>query len=63
MKSTVNTVPGTVNVRRGAAAQTHSVTSSEEWEADILKDVVDQLPPVPDTPIVGSQKVWFREPI
>ena len=26
-----------------------------------IEDMVDQFPPVPDTPIVGSQKVWFRE--
>ena len=24
---------------------------------------MDQLPQVPDTHIVGNQKVWFREPI
>ena len=58
-----NTVPGTVNVRRGAAAQIPSVTSSEEGEAGILKDVVDQLTLVSDTPIAGSLKVWFMEPI
>ena len=58
-----NTVPGTVNVRRGAAAQTPSITSLEEGEADILDDMVDQLPQVPDTPIAGSRKVWFMEPM
>ena len=49
------------NVRRGAAAQTPSITLSEEEEADLLEDMVDQLPPVPDTPIVRSQNIWFRE--
>ena len=58
-----NTVPGTVNVRRGAAAQTPSITSLEEGEAGILKDMVDQLPQVPDTPIAGSQRVQFMEPV
>ena len=60
-KAVFNTVPGTVNVRRGAVAQTFSITSSEEGKADILEDRVDQLLPVPDTSIVGGQKVWFRE--
>ena len=50
-------------VRRGAAAQTPIITSLEDGEAGNLKDMVDQLPPVPDTPIVGSQKVCFMEPI
>ena len=58
-----NTVPGTVNVRRGAAAQTPSIRSLGEREAGILKDMVDQLPQVPDTPIAGSQRVWFMEPV
>ena len=57
-----NTVPGTVNVRRGAAAQKPTL-SSEEGKAGILKDMVDQLPHKPDTPIVGRQKVQFMEPI
>ena len=48
-----NTVPGTVNVRGGVAVQTPSI-SSEEGEADILKNIVDQLSQVPDTPIAGS---------
>ena len=51
-----NTVPGTVNVRRVTAAQTPSI-SSEEGKADILTDMVAQLPQVPDTPIAGSQRV------
>ena len=55
-----NTVLGTINVRREAGASTASITSSEEGEAGNLKDMVDQLPPVPDTPIVGSQKVWVH---
>ena len=63
VKSSFNTVPGTVNVRRGAAAQTPSITSLEEGEAGILEDMVDHLPQVPDTPIAGSQRVWFMEPI
>ena len=50
-------MPGTVNVRR--RAQTSSITSSEEGKADIFEDMVDQLPPVPDTQILGSQKVLF----
>ena len=62
-KSVFDTVACTVNVRRGAAAPTPSITLSEEGEADILGDIVHQLPPVPDTPIDGSQKVWFNEPI
>ena len=56
-------MPGTVNVRRGAAAQTPSITSLEEGEAGIFEDMVDHLPQVPDTPIAGSQRVWFMEPI
>ena len=35
----------------------------QESETDILKNMVDQLPQVPDTPIAGSQRVWFMEPI
>ena len=62
-KSVFDTVSGTVNVRRGASAQTPSITSSEKGEADILEDMVDHLPPVPDTPIIGSQKVQLGEPI
>ena len=58
-----NTVPGTVNVRRVAAAQTPSITSLEKGKAGILKDMVDQLPQVLDTPIAGSQRVWFMEPV
>ena len=58
-----NKVQGTVNVRRGAAAQTPSITSLEEGEAGILKDMVDQLPQVPDTSIADSQRVWFMEPV
>ena len=58
-----DTVPGTVNVTRGAAAQTPSITSLNEGEAGILEDMVDHLPQVPDTPIAGSQRVWFMEPI
>ena len=58
-----NTVPGTFNVRRGAVAQTLFITSLEEVEAGILEDMVDQLPQVPDTPIAGSQRVWFMGPI
>ena len=57
-----NTVLGTVNVRRGAAAQTPSI-SSEEGEAGILQDMLDQMPQVPDTPFAGSQRVCFMEPI
>ena len=57
-----NTAPGTLNVRRGAAAWTSS-TSSEEGEAGVLEDMAEQLPQVPDIPIVGSQKVQFMEPI
>ena len=53
-------VPDTVIVRRGAAAQTPGISSEEG--AHILKDMVHQLQQVPDTPIVGSQKVWFMEP-
>ena len=56
-------MPGTVNVRRGAAAQAPSITSLEEGEAGILEDMVDQLPQVPDTPIAGSQRVQFMEPV
>ena len=37
------------------------MTSLEEVEADILEDMVDQLPQVPDTPIAGNQKDWFME--
>ena len=62
IEAVFNTVPDTVNVRRGAAAQTPSI-SSEEGEAGILEDMVDQLPQVPDTPITGSQRVWFMEPV
>ena len=51
-----------VNVRR-ATAQTPSVTSLDKGEAHILEHMVDQLPSVPDTLIVGSQKAWLREPI
>ena len=58
-----DTVPGTVNVRRGAAAWTPSKTSLEKGEADILEDMVDQLPQVPDTLIAGGQKVQFMEPM
>ena len=36
------------------------LTSSEKGEADILEDMVDQMPSVPDTKIVGSQRVWFQ---
>ena len=50
-------------MRRGAAAQTPSITSLEKGEADILEDMVDQLPAVTDTSILGNQKVWFRETI
>ena len=57
-----NTVLGTFTVRWGATAQAPIITSSEEGDVAILKDMVDQLPPVPDTPIAGSQKVWFMEP-
>ena len=57
-----NTVPGTVNVRKGRAAQTPSI-SSEEGEAGILEGMVDQLPQVPYTPNTGSQMVWSIEPI
>ena len=39
------------------------MTSLEEVEADILEDMVDQLPQVPDTPIAGNQKDWFMEPM
>ena len=46
-KAVFDTLPGTFSVRRGATDQT---------------PMVDQLPPVADTPVVGSQKVWFREP-
>ena len=55
-------VPGTINVRRGEATHTPSITSSEEGEADIFEDMVDQLSAVPDIPIVGCQWVQFREP-
>ena len=55
-------MPGTVNPRRRVAAQTPSI-SSEDGEVGILKYMVDQLPKVPDTPIAGSQRVWFMEPI
>ena len=58
-----NTVPGTVNVRRGAEAGTPSITLFEEGQAGILEDMVDHLPQVPDTPIAGSQRVQFMEPI
>ena len=54
---------GTINVRRGAAAQTPSIMSSQEGEANLLEGMVNQLLSVPDTPIVGSQKVLFREPL
>ena len=49
-----STVPVAVNGRREAAAQTSSVTLSEEGGAGILKDMVDQLPAVSDTLIMGS---------
>ena len=62
-KAIFDSVLGTVNVKRGAAFQTPSIASSSEGEVDILEDMVDQLLPVPDTPIVGSQNVWLREPI
>ena len=45
---------------KGAAAQTPSITSSEEGEADILEDMVDQLPAVPGTSNCGHQKVRFQ---
>ena len=51
------------HVRRGAATQIPSISPSEEREAGILEDMVDQLPQVPDTPIAGSQQVWFMEPL
>ena len=51
-------MPGTVYVRRGVAAQPPSI-SSEEGEAGILKCMVDKLPQVPDTSIVGSQRVMM----
>ena len=62
-KAVFDTVPGTVNVIRGVAAQTTSITSSEEREAVIPEGMMDELPLVPDTLIVGSQKVWFKETI
>ena len=38
-KPVFNTEPGTVNVRRAAVAQTPSISSSEEMEVGILKDM------------------------
>ena len=35
----------------------------DEGESGILKEMVDHLPQVPDTPIAGSQRVHFMEPI
>ena len=58
-----NTLPGTVNVRRGTAAQTPSISSSEEGEAGIFEDMVDRIPHVPDNLIAGSQKFQFIEHI
>ena len=56
-KAVFATVPNMVNVRRGAAAQTPSKTSSQKGESDLLEDMVDQLPPVPDTPISWNPRV------
>ena len=36
---------------------------SNEEETDLLEDMVDQLPPVPDTPNSGSQRVWVKEQV
>ena len=36
---------------------------SEEEEADLLNDMIDQLPPEPDASIERSQNVQFRDPI
>ena len=58
-----NTVAGTVNVRREAAARTPSITTLEEGDTDILEDMADHLPQVPDTPTAGSQKVQLMESI
>ena len=56
-----NTVPGTVNVRR----EQQSELPVYHWRrgAGILEDMVDQLPQVLDTPIAGSERVWFMEPV
>ena len=54
-------MPGTFNVEKRAAAQTPSISSSEEVEAGILEDMVYQLPHIHDIQIVAIQKVWFME--
>ena len=56
-------MPVAVIVRRGATSQTPSITSLEEGEAGILNDMMGHLPQVPDTPIAGSQRIHFMEPI
>ena len=58
-----NTVPGTVNVRRAAAAQTPSISSSSEEEAGILKDMADQLSQVPDTQLQVVRGASSLKPI
>ena len=58
-----NTVPSTVNVKRGVATQTPSTSSEEEKEANLLKDIVDHLLTVPGKPVSGTHCIWFKEPL
>ena len=54
LKETVfHAVYGTVNVKRETATLTPNISSEDMEEADLLADMVDQLPAVPNTPISG----------
>ena len=56
-----NTVSDMVNIRRGAAKQIPSISLEEEEGANLIRDMVDQVPQVPDKPITDSHEVQFRE--